>query len=59
MSEQVEALAKKMRGAPLNKIFTDHKGRKSLGSHSTAWARFSKEWAEARHQLQAKKEQAR
>lgn len=40
-------------GAPLNKVFTDHKGRKSLGSHSTAWAEASRGYGKALDHLAA------
>jgi len=59
LEEKIAAAAKAMREAPMNKVFTDHKGRQFLGTHSNAWARASREWMELRQELQAKKEQAR
>lgn len=44
LNQQVEAAAKAMREAPFNKVFTDHRGNKSLGTHSNAWAKSSREW---------------
>lgn len=50
MLEQPDDLAglrKAAHDAPLNKVFTDHKGRRHLGTHSMAWARAGREWCNA------------
>lgn len=40
-------------GAPLNKVFQDHTGRKFLGTHSMAWATTARAWMKARSELDA------
>jgi hypothetical protein len=55
LDQKIADAAKAMREAPLNKVFTDHHGNKSLGTHSTAWAKASREWMELR-ELKAKRE---
>lgn len=42
--EQLRAAA---HGAPMNRVFKDHKGRMSLGSHSMAWADASNKYMES------------
>ncbi len=44
---EIKRLRKLAHEAPMNKVHTDHKGNKSLGTHSMAWARASREWSEA------------
>lgn len=46
-AKELERLREAAHEAPLNKIFTDHKGNRSLGTHSMAWARASREYGEA------------
>jgi hypothetical protein len=48
LSAKCESLKKQMHEAPLNKIFMNHDGTRHLGTHSTAWADRSREWAEAK-----------
>lgn len=42
-----ESLRKAAHEAPMNKVFTDHKGRKFLATHSMAWASASRAWMAA------------
>lgn len=53
MKAMRDKLADEMREAPLNPVFTDHKGRKSLGNHSSAWARKSREWSDLCAKIEA------
>jgi hypothetical protein len=47
MMDEIERLRSAAHDAPLNKMFTDHKGHRFLGTHSTAWARAGREWSNA------------
>jgi hypothetical protein len=39
--------------APMNQVATTHKGDKSLGTHSMAWASASRAWMAAQESLDA------
>lgn len=45
--ETIEELRRAAHEAPMNKVFTDHKGRRHLGTHSMAWASAAREYAKA------------
>lgn len=51
--EKAERLRREMHEAPLNKVFQDHDGHRHLGTHSTAWARKSREWCDVMAELKA------
>lgn len=51
LEAECERLRKAMHEAPTNKVFQDHTGHRFLGTHSTAWADRSREWAEAKRRL--------
>lgn len=53
---ECERLRAAAHDAPMNKVFKDHKGRMSLGSHSMAWADASRAWMEAKAALEVKVE---
>lgn len=44
MVEKLESLRKAAHDAPLNRVGMDHKGRRFLSTHSTAWAKASREY---------------
>jgi hypothetical protein len=44
---ECDRLRTEMHEAPMNKVFQDHTGHRFLGTHSMAWARKSRDWAEA------------
>lgn len=47
MSENdIEAARRAAHDAPLNTVHTDHKGRRSLGTHSSAWWKASRRYFE-------------
>ncbi len=50
----VEALRKAAHEAPMNPVFQDHKGRRSLGEHSMAWASASRTWMAAKDAFEKK-----
>ena len=45
---KIDELREAMHNAPMNKVYTDHKGNRSLGTHSNAWAKASREYCEER-----------
>ena len=45
--EPLRKLMEAAHGAPLNVVHTDHRGNKSLGSHSDAWARHGRAYGDA------------
>jgi len=53
VQQKCERLRREMHEAPLNKVFQDHNGHRHLGTHSTAWARKSREWCDAMAELAA------
>lgn len=48
---EVERLEKEMHEAPLAPIYTTHEGHRFIGNHTSAWARKSFEWSEAKKRL--------
>lgn len=50
--DKVQDALHRAQEAPMNKVFTDHKGQKFLGTHSMAWARASREWSEEKEKAQ-------
>ena len=45
--EELENLRKLAHEAPMNTVHTSHKGNRSLGSHSMAWAQASRDYFKA------------
>jgi len=52
LEAEVARLRKEAHDAPLNIVHQDHKGRRSLGSHSMAWASASRRYFEAKAELE-------
>jgi hypothetical protein len=52
LRSEVERLRKEAHDAPLNIVHQDHKGNRSLGSHSMAWAHSSRRYFEAKAKLE-------
>lgn len=45
--QEIERLREAAHNAPLAKIYEDHRGRKSIGIHTDAWWKASREYATA------------
>lgn len=54
--QELEKLREAAHTAPMNPVFTDHKGRKTLGLHSMAWASASRAYCAAVDRALAAKE---
>jgi len=50
---RLEKAKEAAQSAPMNKMYTDHKGHRFLGSHSTAWAVASREVSDITRALQS------
>ena len=44
MAKDIDELRRAAHEAPLNTVHQDHKGNRSLGTHSMAWAKASREY---------------